>query len=270
MDKNEILDIAYSDIGLAPWNTMEHYYIAAQLGFNAIKGDVRVTKDGKLVMCHDGGFTLNNDGKIDEFDPANNTPIRELLFEECMKLDHKEFSKSSGYCAKVASFDDFVWLCAKMGKVCYVTLRDWNLEALVPETLRILKKHNMTKRCIVNSFTMETLKRIRVLDEDVILSQVQPPFAVLTNEVVENVAALKNSVICMFSFDPYSYEKPVGDYERIEKSLDAMRYAKDLGVALHQAQVYDMMDREKLIEYGFTGFHITTPIFPKIRQEQDR
>ena len=54
-----VLRIAYSDLMLtpgnllAPINTAEHYYLAAHLGFNAIKGDVRITADGGLIMCHD-------------------------------------------------------------------------------------------------------------------------------------------------------------------------------------------------------------------------
>lgn len=268
MKQNEILDIAYSDIGLAPWNTMEHYYIAAKLGFNAIKGDVQVTKDGKLVMCHDSGFTLDENGRIIEFNPQKNyTAINDLTFDECMRMEYAELSKSSNYCAKVASLDDFVWLCAQEKKVCYITIRDTDLDILIPEILRILKKHNMKERCIINSFTMETLKRMRAADDEITLSQVQVPFAVLTKEVVDGVARLKNAMICMFSFDPYSYDKPIGNYEVIEKSKEAMDYAKELHIPLYQAQIYDMADREKLIEYGFTGFHITTPIFPKIHQD---
>ena len=267
MKENTILDIAYSDIGLAPWNTMEHYYLAAQLGFNAIKGDVQVTKDGKLVMCHDSGFTFNEEGRITEFDPKKNfTAISDLTFDECMRLEHEQLSKPSLYYAKVASLDDFVCLCAKMDKVCYITLRDRDLDILIPETLRIIKKHKMEKNCIINSFTMETLKRMRAADKEITLSHVQPPFAVLTKDIVDGVVALNNAMVCMFSFDPHSYDKPVGNYEVIEKSLDAMNYAKSLHIPLFQAQIYDMADREKLIKYGFTGFHIVLPIFPKLRQ----
>lgn len=268
MGQKEILNIAYSEMGLAPWNTMEHYYIAAKLGFNAIKGDVQVTKDGKLVMCHDAGFTFDENGRITEFNQEKNcTLIRELTLEECMNLEYVEFSKSSEYCARVATLDDFVWLCAKEGKICYITLRERDLDVLIPETLRIIKKHNMKERCIINSFTMETLKRMRAADPDITLSHVQPPFAVLTKEIVDGVVALKNAMVCMFSFDPYSYEKPVGNYEVIDKSKEAMDYAKELNIPLFQAQVYNLEDKKKLIEYGFTGFQIVTPLFPKLRQD---
>ncbi len=58
-----ILNIAYSDIGAAPKNSAEHFQIAAHLGFNALKGDVRITADGGLVMCHDAGITLDENGR---------------------------------------------------------------------------------------------------------------------------------------------------------------------------------------------------------------
>ncbi len=53
-----VLNIVYSDLLFAPMNSAEQYQLAAHLGFDALRGDVRITADGGLVMCHDEGITL--------------------------------------------------------------------------------------------------------------------------------------------------------------------------------------------------------------------
>ena len=57
--------IAYSSVtgSEGAINTAKHYEWAAKQGvFSALKGDVRPTLDGELIMCHDAGFTLSTGG----------------------------------------------------------------------------------------------------------------------------------------------------------------------------------------------------------------
>ena len=43
-------------------NTAEHYRYCGSLPFTSIKGDIRPTIDGGIIMCHDPGFTLDENG----------------------------------------------------------------------------------------------------------------------------------------------------------------------------------------------------------------
>lgn len=51
---------------LAPENSMESFETALKLGVGAIELDVRLTKDGEVVVIHDGGVerTMNGRGKV--------------------------------------------------------------------------------------------------------------------------------------------------------------------------------------------------------------
>ena len=83
----KVLNIAYSDLTLAPMNSAEHFYLAAHLGFDALKGDVRITRDNGLILCHDEGFTLNENGRIGGYDRNCHTRFLDTDFADVMKLE---------------------------------------------------------------------------------------------------------------------------------------------------------------------------------------
>ena len=188
--------ISYSRInGVAHWyNTEQHYLYCAQKDFTSIKGDVRITSDGKLVMCHDAGFTFNENGKITRYDSTNCTLIRDLTEAECLAL---QYATGDTY---VCTFENYISVCKEYDKIAFITIRDEYMDELVPEMMRILKKYVMTNRCIVNSFTYSSLQAVRNAAPSMMLSHVQGYKAGVTIEAIDGAAALGNCLVNGFNF----------------------------------------------------------------------
>lgn len=251
---NGIFDIAYSKIGLAPKNTKEHFLIAAAYDFDALKGDVRITKDGRLLMCHDAGFTFDENGYIAKFNKENYVPFLEMDYKEACGNGYFEMHDKFGYYAEVADFADFIRICAEKNKIAYITLRNNRIPEIVSETLKTVRKYDMEDKCVINSFTYETLTEVRKYSDKIPVSNVFHKSDVLTPETVRMVADLGNSIAT-----PFTFEAP-NAYEVVKASEAGYREAKRLGVYLHMAQIPTPMDRENLIKRGFTGFQLLYPI----------
>lgn len=256
-----IMNTAYSTIALAPINTAEHFHLASHLGFNALKGDVRITSDGGLVMCHDAYFTFDDNGRITRLDKTNCTKIIDMTYAQAMSLEYAADFDVMGHYAKVCNFDTFVRICKENGMICYVTLRENAIEKLVPAVLDTLNKYNMIEHCMINSFTLETLQEVRKYNHTIPLSNVIPARIRLEREVVENMIPLGNAAVTMFL---YGREKKP---ELWEESAEALQLAQENGVQIHMAQVASFADYSYMVRKGVQGFHITRAFLPYNRSD---
>lgn len=252
----QIVNIAYSSLDdiHCPINTMEHYLTACKLGFNALKGDVRPTRDGKLVMCHDFGFTLNEEGRITKFDRNNCKKILEMTLEEILALEHEAYHKELGHYAHPCTFDQFAEICKEHGMICHPTLRDEDVDVVIEQVLKVLKKYDMRSSTIINSMTLSTLQAFREYDKEIMLCYTLKGGLQITKEHVDSVIALGNAVLDGFYL-------PCEDYcEKNEAAKEAIMYAKENDIRLFQAHPGDYKQYYWAIQQGFTGFHLPRPI----------
>ena len=263
-----VLKIAYSDLMvtpgnlLAPINTAEHYLLASHLGFNAIKGDVRITADGGLIMCHDAGFTFDENGRIILYDRARGTDIITMTYDQVMSMEYAEDFAGLGHYAKVCDFDTYVRICKEQGKIAFVTLRENAIEELVPRVLAVLKKYCMEEHCVINSFTYETLREVRKYSHSIPVSFVQPLKEILDRNAVDQMIALGNGVICMFS---YNGKGPRPDL--LDASEENLRYARENDVQIYMAILNSYRDYTYLVQKGIQGMQIARAIFPYNRSD---
>ena len=255
----EVMNTAYSDIGLAPINTAEHFQLAAHLGFNALKGDVRITSDKKLIMCHDAGLTLDANGRVTKYSSENSKVILDTTYDELMSLEYAY--DGMGHYAKVCDFDTFVRICKENGKIAYITLRNEEVASLVAGVMETLRKYRMEDHCVVNSYTLATLKEVRKYSDTIPLSQVINLGDVLTKTVVDNVIPLGNSIVTMFL---YPTNNPL---ELWEQSAEALEYAAENDVQIHMAQVSSYAAYSAMVQRGVQGFHITKPFLEYRRSD---
>lgn len=258
---DNVLNISYSKIyGLPyPMNTAELYKEACKLGFDAIKGDVTPCSDGKLIMCHDNVFRLDENGRV--LEPwikegiCGETYIDKLTYEECKNLEYaSEAAKEHlGYYAHVAELEEMIKTCREYGKIAYITVRDQQIEWCVDEIYRLLTKYDMVNQCIINSFTPETLQSMRRKDKNIRLSRVFGPDETVTKAEIDICAELGNCAFCFFSLTQCGNTQDVYD-----QSKEAFLYAKEKGVPLHFAQVADKKFYNWGLENGFVGFQCLT------------
>lgn len=257
----EVMNTAYSTIGLAPINSAEHFQLAAHLGFNALKGDVRITADNKLIMCHDAGFTLDENGRVTGYNSSNSIVIKDTNYADLMALEYVANNGVLGHYAKVCDFDTFIRICKENGKIAYITLRENKIPNLVAAMMDTLKKYRMEDHCVVNSYTLATLQEVRKYSATIPLSMVINLGAVLTKEMVDKVIPLGNSIVTMFL---YPTDNPISLWDA---SAEALAYAAENDVQIHMAQVGSYADYSAMVQRGVQGFHILKPFLPYQRAD---
>lgn len=255
MDYNDRFDgkfiqIAYSYVsGGGATNSKEHYLHCAKNGYDAIKCDVRITSDDKLVLCHDAGYTLNSDGRIVTFDSSNCTPIRSLTYAQVMALEFNTLY-NGGRCHPT-DLDTFMQICKEYGKIAYITIRDEYMDTVAPLVVSTVKKHGMSIKTIINSFTHSSLTAIRALDSELYLSFVFDPFVESNRTAAYSQAtATDNYMLCLY------YSTGSHTLEELSGSTDIKTFITnclDNGIRLCGAQCTDANDIPTLIDLGFSG-----------------
>lgn len=246
--------IAYSriDENDAPINTAEHFMICGRMQcYTSLKADVRITKDYGLVLCHDEGFTLNEEGKIIDFDPKNQVLISNLSTEECLSLEHANYNESE-WQFKVTDFETYIMICKRCGKIPFITVRDQSIDTTVEQMLPILEKYDLIDKCIINSFTTETLIRFRKANKDIMLSKVLNKFEKLTKEVIDWAIEMDNCLITL-------YDLPEADLNQIEENKEMILYANNNNVMIYEA-ISTFDNAEELISIGIQGGQFTVPV----------
>jgi glycerophosphoryl diester phosphodiesterase len=146
--------IAYSGFGGYKGNSKEFFDWVFPQDFEIIKCDTRPTSDGKLILCHDPGFTLDGNGNITTYDSSNYTPIRSMTYAQAMAL---EFNNGEHVC----DIDYYLQLCKTYGKQPYITARDEYADDIASALKTSLTYFGYHNNAIINSSTTATLTTVR-------------------------------------------------------------------------------------------------------------
>ena len=255
--REDFLNISYSTLDIAAINTVETYLSAGHFGFNACKGDVRPTSDGKLIMCHDAGFTFDGNGRITTYNSSSNTPIHNLTYAECMA---KEYTSKSGsgqmnHYAKVADIDQFLEVCKEYNMTAFITIREEYISTVIAEMLAALKRHAMTDHCIINSYSMDALLAIREITKDIPVSMVMGTERTLIKRDVNDIWVLGNSIMTLVCSAENMRTYLTAQSARIEDAIEK-------GVGLMFAQPLTLEDVNYIRNLGFCGAQIGRTVIP--------
>ncbi len=240
--------IAYSVINndKGPINTAEHFEYCGSLDcFTALKGDVQPTSDGGVIMCHDKGFTLDENGRITTFNADDCVLIHDMTTEQCQALEHR--TPYNGEYCKVITFEKYIQRCKRTGKIAFITVRDQYIPEVIAHIMPILEKYRMIDRSIINSFTLSTLQAFREANESIMLSNVLDFGKVLTKAHINNAVSLGNCLINCFHFPSDS------GWDLLDQSKEAIDYAIENDIRIYEGQTGSVADVDLLMEYGVMG-----------------
>ncbi len=135
-----------------PENTMEAFQAALDLGVDQIETDVRVTRDGKLVLIHDATVdrTTNGSGNVEDY-----------TLEELQKLD-------AGNGTKIPTLIDLMELVKNYPTLTLdLELKEYPTEGRVElshkvcdQVLKIVDEYGFTDRVVINSFHGDLLEYV--------------------------------------------------------------------------------------------------------------
>ena len=144
-------------MSLAPENTEPALELAGMCGATAVEFDVRMTKDGKLILMHDPSVTRMTNGK---------GKVRDKTYESISKLkinggkNAKKFKN-----LRVCTFEKALKICRKYGMSAHVELKaEGNAKRrkkFVRKVYKTLKRYGMLERSEIVSFSVKILMEWR-------------------------------------------------------------------------------------------------------------
>jgi len=130
--------------GLEPENTLRSIQKAIELGVDRVEIDVRVTKDGYLVVIHDETVdrTTNGHGRV-----------KDLTYNEIRRLD-------AGKGERIPTLEEALRLTK--GKV---TLQiELKAKEATEPTVHLIERNNAERDVVITSFMHELLRRVHQLN----------------------------------------------------------------------------------------------------------
>ena len=134
-----------------PENTMTAFRKAVELGVDQIETDIRVTKDGELVLIHDATVDRTTDGT---------GRVHDFTLAELQALDAGKINDMEGQGYRIPTFNEFL---AYIDTLPEMTLdlelkeypKDGNEEtaySVCDRVLDLVEKHGLRDRIVINTF----------------------------------------------------------------------------------------------------------------------
>ncbi|MDO4488638.1 MAG: glycerophosphodiester phosphodiesterase family protein [Eubacteriales bacterium] len=247
---NRITNIEYSRLPGRNPNSMPHFLKSCEDGFDGLKADMRLTKDGEIILCHDEGYMLNAEGRITLFDedhPEKAMKIRDLTLKEIMELRFED--KDNGEDVRPCTLDEMLGLCEKKGMIPYLTSRHetWR-EETSHRMGELLKKHGLTDIAIMNLYpgNKDTLAAINKYCGEMIACDTRREEHMFSKEMIDESADAGYKIICLCHFS----EAPV--------TKELVDYARSRGVNIWEWGMTTREDVKHYLELGVNGFQMYT------------
>lgn len=146
--------------GYAPENTMAAFRKAAELGSHGIECDVQMTKDGKLIICHDETLERTTDGK---------GFIKDLCYNEIRKLDAGSRFDKSFKNEKIPELSELLKLVSDKGMLLNIEIKSGIVQypGIEEKVIAEVENFGLLPKVILSSFNHYSLKKCKEINPSV-------------------------------------------------------------------------------------------------------
>jgi alkaline phosphatase D len=243
--------------GYAPEHTFAAYKLAMDMGADYIEFDLQMTKDGILICLHDE--TLNRTTNIEEIFPNRKSyAVSEFTIDEIKKLDagtwfnktYPDKAKSEYVGLKIPTIDEAIKYIEDYGRGKF----NYYIETKAPDIypgmeeklMEKLKLYNIVDKTIIQSFSSESLRKIRRLNSSINLIQLNESDNYSTDKLIESLDFIE------------SYANGIGP-EKVLVDENLIREAHKHKLVVHPWTVNDRSEMEKLLDLGVDGMFTNYP-----------
>lgn len=145
--------------GLEKENTAVAFIAAGNRTYYGIETDIRLTKDGEFVICHDDSLK-----RVAGVDMSISTSTYDELSSIC--LFDLETKRPKNY-LKIPKLIDYLEICKKYEKKAVIEIKEIFLEADIIRLINLVKQHNYLQNTIFISFYLKNLQLIRKQNSEV-------------------------------------------------------------------------------------------------------
>jgi len=139
----------------APENTLAAFRLAAEKGAEAVEFDVKLTRDGQVIVVHDPTVDRTTNGS---------GTVATLPFPAVRDLDAGAWFSEQFRGEKIPTLDE---VFETVGKRIYMNIELTNYstpnDALVPKVVEVVKRHGLESRVLFSSFFARNLRKARQL-----------------------------------------------------------------------------------------------------------
>lgn len=147
--------------GYAPENTMASFKKAIELGATHLELDIHQSKDGHLIVMHDGSVDRTTDGSGE---------IKDLTLSQIKALDAGSWFSEKYKRESVPTLDEVFELLLKNSEIkAIVELKNGSdlYSGIEAKLVQLVKKFGLNERVIYKSFRTSILEALRSLDPSV-------------------------------------------------------------------------------------------------------
>ena len=166
-----------------PENTLSAFQLALDMGVPDVETDVRLTRDGVAVLCHDDTLARYGHGAL---------TVEELSWAELAQLDMGSwFSPYLHHDKRMLTLDA---LFTHFGdQLTYHVELKGKTPGLAAATHALITKHGLAANCFITSFMYESLVDMQAVDADMRLGWL---IAEINDDILEKTKALGLYQLC--------------------------------------------------------------------------
>ncbi|MGD7045628.1 glycerophosphodiester phosphodiesterase [Jeotgalibacillus proteolyticus] len=175
---------------MCPENTMAAFRQALREGADGIELDVRMSRDGYVVVIHDRTVTRTTNGR---------GTVAGLTLQQLRSLDAGSWYNEACKDEKIPTLEEVLqWIQAtELELNIELKTEDDPYPGIEQAVLDLISEYALQDRIVLSSFNIETLKRLRELDASVKLAYL---ISEQTEEAVTKALSLKSDLHCQLSF----------------------------------------------------------------------
>lgn len=220
----------------APQNTMHAFKKAYEIGCDGFETDVHITKDGKIVICHNYTIDETSTGK---------GKISDMTLDELKGYDFGSYYSKKYEDTQLPTLDEFLSFVETTDiSVLNIEIKSPKEKetAIVKETIKAVKEHDLFDRLLISSFDPRLLIEAKTIDSKCKTGFLYSPKSPTLLQMIWRQLRFTKSIGCDAVHPHYSF---------VNKKF--VEDAHKMGIKVNPWTVNNPFIIDKLLSYGVDG-----------------
>lgn len=220
----------------APQNTMHAFKKAYEIGCDGFETDVHITKDGKIVICHNYTIDETSNGK---------GKISDMTLDELKGYDFGSYYSKKYEDTQLPTLDEFLSFVETTDiSVLNIEIKSPKEKetAIVKETIKAVKEHDLFDRLLISSFDPRLLIEAKTIDSKCKTGFLYSPKSPTLLQMIWRQLRFTKSIGCDAVHPHYSF---------VNKKF--VEDAHKMGIKVNPWTVNNPFIIDKLLSYGVDG-----------------
>jgi glycerophosphoryl diester phosphodiesterase len=143
--------------GYAPENTMAAFRLALEQGCDGVELDVQMTKDGKVVICHDEAVDRTTNGA---------GFIKDYTWEELQRFDAGHWFDEKFAGERIPTLDEFLSFVSDKNQTVNIEIKNipFYYEGIESKIIELITDYGIMENVIISSFDHYALNKVARLN----------------------------------------------------------------------------------------------------------